>query len=138
MKLALVVLIFHITSVFCLSLRKLVVKSRSAHQIESTTGVKLNLPVPKPHEKEESTNAGYKQPSPVLANLVQHDNRDYDEVYWYNPQIHSLGNVGILGALHAALGALSSHVIDNVAYDGIDMRFEVSMGCPSLLTKAKH
>ena len=133
MKFVHLALFFHVTSVLGLSHPKLVVKSRSTHQLESTTGVKLNLPIPKPHDPEEHTNADYKQPSPFLANLVQHDRRDYDEVYWYNPQIHSLGNVGISGALHAALGALSSHVIDNVAYDGVDMRLQVSINSLSSL-----
>ena len=40
---------------------------------------------------------------------------------------NALGNIGLFGGLHAAVGALSSHVIDNVAYDGVDMRFQVNM-----------
>lgn len=48
------------------------------------------------------------------------------EEYWFNPVIHTLGNTGISGAFHAAVGALSTKVIDKLAYKGRDVRTEVS------------
>jgi hypothetical protein len=53
---------------------------------------------------------------------------DYgDHEYWYNPTIHTFGNVGVLGALHAALAPISTKIIDVVAYDGQDIRSMVSI-----------
>ena len=52
---------------------------------------------------------------------------DYVDEYWYNPTIHSFGNIGIFGALHAALAPLSTKIIDMVAYDGEDVRSTVSV-----------
>ena len=45
--------------------------------------------------------------------------------YWSDPRIHNLGNVGVGGAVHAALAPLSTHIIDCVAYKGDDLRARV-------------
>lgn len=48
-----------------------------------------------------------------------------DEVgvpYWLDPRIHNFGNVGTLGGLHAAVAPLFTHLIDRIAYDGVDAR----------------
>eukprot|EP00539_Tryblionella_compressa_P002148 CAMPEP_0178739712 /NCGR_PEP_ID=MMETSP0744-20121128/4202_1 /TAXON_ID=913974 /ORGANISM="Nitzschia punctata, Strain CCMP561" /LENGTH=333 /DNA_ID=CAMNT_0020392435 /DNA_START=814 /DNA_END=1816 /DNA_ORIENTATION=- len=42
--------------------------------------------------------------------------------YWYDSRIHTLGNIGFLGAVHAALAPLSTKIIDDVAYEGLDVR----------------
>ena len=47
---------------------------------------------------------------------------DYVDEYWYNPTIHTFGNVGLLGGLHAALAPISTKIIDQVAYGGQDVR----------------
>jgi hypothetical protein len=39
-----------------------------------------------------------------------------------SPTIHTLGNIGFWGALHAALAPLSTKMIDLIAYEGIDVR----------------
>lgn len=39
-----------------------------------------------------------------------------------SPNIHTLGNVGFSGALHAALAPLSTKMIDLIAYEGRDVR----------------
>ena len=44
----------------------------------------------------------------------------------FNRQIHTLGNTGFFGAVHAAVGALSTNIIDVVAYKGRDVRSEVA------------
>lgn len=123
-------LLIPMASVIGLSQPKLVVKSRSVNEVESTIGVKVHVPVVKPQHNGAAV-AGQlkdvKQPRPVLATFVKDDTRDYDEEYWYHPQIHTLGNTGIFGAIHAALAPLSSHVIDNVAYNGVDIRLKVSI-----------
>ena len=90
-----------LTTASSLSQPKYFVKSRSVVSLETASGVKANLPVAKK------------------------DKKNYDETYWLNPYIHTLGNVGALGALHAALAPLSTHLIDNLAYGGIDIRLKV-------------
>eukprot|EP00536_Pseudo-nitzschia_multiseries_P003165 jgi/Psemu1/252414/estExt_Genewise1Plus.C_470057 len=51
---------------------------------------------------------------------------NYAEEYWYNPTIHTFGNIGIFGALHAAVAPISTKIIDMAAYDGEDIRSTVS------------
>ena len=46
--------------------------------------------------------------------------------YWFDHRIHTLGNTGVSGALHAAMAPISTKVIDMVAYHGIDLRKQVS------------
>ena len=50
------------------------------------------------------------------------DNTDECFEYWYDSRIHTLGNIGFLGAVHAALAPLSTKIIDNVAYEGQNVR----------------
>lgn len=49
------------------------------------------------------------------------DNAHPDE-YWFDNRIHTLGNVGFFGGLHAAMAPASTKLIDLVAYDGVDIR----------------
>lgn len=46
--------------------------------------------------------------------------------YWHDSRIHSLGNIGIGGAVHAALAPMSTKLIDVLAYNGTDIRQLVS------------
>jgi ubiquinone/menaquinone biosynthesis C-methylase UbiE len=61
---------------------------------------------------------------------------DKDQVaeYWNDARIHTLGNIGFFGALHAALAPISTKMIDMVAYNGTDVRFMVA---EELSTKIK-
>ena len=47
--------------------------------------------------------------------------------YNYDPRIHTLGNVGIGGIVHSAIAPVFTKVLDIVAYDGRDIRYEVSV-----------
>jgi hypothetical protein len=49
----------------------------------------------------------------------------HGEEYWYDQRIHTLGNVGFWGAVHAASAPASTKFIDIVAYDGMDVRQKV-------------
>jgi hypothetical protein len=51
---------------------------------------------------------------------------EHPHEYWFNNQIHSLGNTGFLGAIHAVVAPIATTIIDNVAYDGIDIRSKVT------------
>ncbi len=48
--------------------------------------------------------------------------KDCDEEYWFNEKIHTLGNTGFMGAVHAAMAPLATKMIDALAYDGVDIR----------------
>jgi hypothetical protein len=50
----------------------------------------------------------------------------HEDEYWFDARIHTLGNVGITGGLHAASAALATKVIDESAYNGVDVRQQVS------------
>ena len=41
--------------------------------------------------------------------------------YYYNPNIHNLGNIGLGGVIHSNLALHSTKLIDKVRYDGRDM-----------------
>mmetsp|Transcript_15874 Transcript_15874/g.43912 ORF Transcript_15874/g.43912 Transcript_15874/m.43912 type:complete len:364 (+) Transcript_15874:1498-2589(+) len=51
---------------------------------------------------------------------------NYVDEYWYNPTIHTFGNIGVFGAMHAALAPISTKIIDVAAYDGEDIRSTVA------------
>lgn len=61
---------------------------------------------------------------PVACKKWQTDNDP--EEYWFNGKIHALGNTGTFGALHAAMGPISTKLIDKLAYKGLDVRSEVA------------
>ena len=44
----------------------------------------------------------------------------------FHPSIHNMGNVGILGRLHARFARVATRVIDDRAYGGRDMRAEMA------------
>lgn len=138
MKVLLLGLLLTATNVVALSPhKKFVLKSRSIVSFETATGVS----VPKKKLVNGSTTRitpdniyinneiVYQPGRPALYpwgldNLK--DDRNYDDEYWNNPRIHTLGNIGFWGAVHAALAPLSTHIIDNVAYQGCDIRLKVS------------
>jgi ubiquinone/menaquinone biosynthesis C-methylase UbiE len=46
--------------------------------------------------------------------------------YWFHPQIHTFGNAGPLGALHASVAPLATKLIDVAAYEGENVRDQVA------------
>lgn len=56
---------------------------------------------------------------PMLAGL------HINPPYYFNPKIHSLGNVGIGGRVHANLAYASTKIIDRLRYGGRDIRREI-------------
>lgn len=66
---------------------------------------------------------------------------DFENEYWFDQRIHTLGNSGFGGAVHAAVAAFSTKIIDFAAYDGVDIRKEVRELLRSLiflLIKNRH
>lgn len=58
------------------------------------------------------------------------DNDQPDE-YWFDNRIHTLGNHGFWGAVHAAVAPLTTKIIDVAAYNGEDIRQMVRTKCNS-------
>jgi len=48
--------------------------------------------------------------------------KTYESEYWRDPRIHTFGNVGFWGSIHAFLAPLSTKIIDVLAYEGTDIR----------------
>ena len=45
--------------------------------------------------------------------------------YWFNPNIHNLGNIGLGGKIHAEVAKLATITIDNLRYRGKNIRQEI-------------
>lgn len=45
--------------------------------------------------------------------------------YWYNPDIHNMGNIGFSGKMHAITTPLFTKLIDKIAYEGVDIRKQI-------------
>ena len=45
--------------------------------------------------------------------------------YYYNPNMHSFGNIGIGGKIHSEIAPFVSKMIDNIRYNGVDIRKEI-------------
>ena len=45
--------------------------------------------------------------------------------YYYNSCIHNMGNIGPMGAVHAALAPAFTKLIDQKAYNGVNVREEI-------------
>ena len=54
----------------------------------------------------------------------------FSSVSCHSPTIHTLGNSGFRGAVHAALAPITTKMIDVLAYEGIDVRQQVCAAEP--------
>jgi len=57
--------------------------------------------------------------------------------YWFHNKIHSFGNTGFLGAVHAACAPIATKLIDLLAYDRIDVRSVVSEELARIVNEKK-
>lgn len=55
--------------------------------------------------------------------------------YWFNSRIHTFGNTGLFGGLHAAVAPLFTKLIDVFAYDGNPVRDVISQNLRTLIGK---
>ena len=107
---------------------------RKRYGSSSTTmdgGIPLNTIYSPPSNTATTNSAGVITTEGALQlqrNKWGVDNQ-YANEYWFDKRIHTLGNHGFLGALHAALAPISTKLIDMAAYDGIDIRKEVRCLC---------
>eukprot|EP00980_Cylindrotheca_fusiformis_P021389 scaffold8259_cov143-Cylindrotheca_fusiformis.AAC.7 len=57
--------------------------------------------------------------------------------YWFHPKIHTFGNHGPLGSLHAVVAPLATKLIDVAAYKGENVRDVIAMDLRAQVNKAK-
>ncbi|KAL7442827.1 hypothetical protein ACHAXH_009535 [Discostella pseudostelligera] len=55
--------------------------------------------------------------------------------YWSRPDIHTFGNVGFGGAVHAAMAPIATKIIDVKAYGGVDVRKNIAAELRMLVNK---
>mmetsp|Transcript_27542 Transcript_27542/g.46892 ORF Transcript_27542/g.46892 Transcript_27542/m.46892 type:complete len:336 (-) Transcript_27542:354-1361(-) len=55
--------------------------------------------------------------------------------YWSRPDIHTFGNMGFGGAVHAAMAPIATKIIDVKAYGGVDVRKSISHELRTLVNK---
>ena len=91
----------------------------------------ISLP---PTENQESSRgfSNIATPNKVLIKEVSTLRRkwgvdnEHSHEYWFDDRIHTLGNSGFWGAVHAAVAPLSTKIIDVASYHGVDVRKTVS------------
>lgn len=94
------------------------------------TDVKL---LPETTDNEESPNEKYYAPS--LKNQILGTEEPCTCDYWSRPDIHTLGNTGLGGAIHAVLAPIATKIIDAKAYGGRDIRKLISLQLRSQVEK---
>jgi len=85
------------------------------------------------NSNENNTNIENSKKSTIITDF---DDENVEE-YWNNKKIHTLGNTGTLGGLHAAMGPISTILIDKLAFNGINVRTKVSKTLYDLVTKGE-
>jgi hypothetical protein len=78
--------------------------------------------------EKSKTRQGYgtKSVKKAVANKKWGVDDKHEDEYWFDARIHRLGNIGITGGLHAASAPFVTKVIDESAYNGVDVRQQVS------------
>lgn len=80
--------------------------------------VETKLKTPKPIDTSPFSADPSSTKLPAVSERVDPGPKEY----WYHPAIHTFGNAGIFGGLHAAVAPLFTKVIDISAYDGKPVR----------------
>jgi SAM-dependent methyltransferase len=90
----------------------------------------LNLPyVQQKVTQSKPCKGSQPQKSPLPRDVTRKKwgiDKDHHEEYWFNKSIHTLGNTGFFGAIHAAMAPTSTRLIDLLAYNGVDIRAKVA------------
>lgn len=67
-----------------------------------------------------------KDDAPPLRNEILNTEIPCMYEYWSRPDIHTFGNMGLGGAIHAAMAPFATFMIDVKAYGGVDVRKMIS------------
>jgi hypothetical protein len=94
--------------------------------IDRAFPVKVSLPRSPPKEEHPIKKATISKGKDLSRSKWGVD-KDNDDEYWFNSKIHTLGNTGFTGGLHAAMAPLATRMIDVLAYNGVDIRSVVSL-----------
>jgi ubiquinone/menaquinone biosynthesis C-methylase UbiE len=73
--------------------------------------------------------------SPPLRNQVLGTEVPCMFDYWSRPDIHTFGNMGFGGAVHAAMAPIATKIIDVKAYGGVDVRKSISHELRQMVNK---
>lgn len=57
--------------------------------------------------------------------------------YWFNSNIHTFGNTGFFGGFHAAMAPLATLLIDEIAYEGENVRIKIAKNLRRLINKSE-
>lgn len=57
--------------------------------------------------------------------------------YWFNSKIHTFGNTGLFGAFHAAMAPFATLLIDEIAYEGENVRNKLARHLRCVVKKPK-
>lgn len=88
----------------------------------ATTAILVAASSPQPSKNENDATSAKREVSYKRWGV----DKDHPDEYWFNAKIHTLGNTGMMGALHAALAPFATKMIDDAAYEGVDVRQSVS------------
>ncbi len=101
--------------------------------VHSNDKVMVNIKIPRITKATTTREETTHKPNTIAPSNIESASRtkwgtDYDhpEEYWFDDRIHTLGNAGFGGAVHAALAPFSTKIIDFAAYHGVDIRLKVS------------
>mmetsp|Transcript_29905 Transcript_29905/g.72234 ORF Transcript_29905/g.72234 Transcript_29905/m.72234 type:complete len:341 (-) Transcript_29905:207-1229(-) len=83
----------------------------------------------------DTVTATSKDSSPPLQNQILGTEVPCMFEYWSRPDIHTFGNMGFGGAVHAAMAPLATKMIDVKAYGGLDIRKDISHELRTLVNK---
>lgn len=73
--------------------------------------------------------------SPPLRNQILGTEAPCLFEYWSRPDIHTFGNMGFGGAVHAAVAPLATKLIDVKAYGGVDVRKNIAHELRTMVNK---
>lgn len=59
----------------------------------------------------------------IVKTKIRKDNKT--DKWWFNPDIHNFGNIGIGGEIHANLATFATKFIDRKAYKNKNVRYEI-------------
>jgi hypothetical protein len=122
--LPLVLFLLAVTSSFSI-IPKLKIQRKSRSSLHAFTILLASIMVPEKSRVSRDNGTKYVAKKAV-ANKKWGVDDTHEAEYWFDARIHSLGNVGFTGAVHAASAALVTKMIDVKAYNGVDIRQQVS------------
>eukprot|EP00956_Cyclotella_meneghiniana_P004348 scaffold5312_cov71-Cyclotella_meneghiniana.AAC.2 len=105
--------------------------------ISTTDGFKVNSPDPVNKILDDDVRTRCPAETPPIKNQILQTTEDCTVDYWARSDIHTLGNMGIGGAVHAAMAPFATKLIDVKAYGGVDVRALISQELRAKVNKTQ-